>query len=290
MIEVVITLILRLMNFPTDLLGQHHQQRHAGDRGHQARPGRLPHEHARGAEARLPRLLRQHPRPTCSRVWPTGCSAGSASSASPSRSDLSLQVDPRRSSCRCSGITVETLWTKLGEHIGPDRVAMIRRHRSIARTGAWAFIKDVQENGIGAIWRYVTDQLGTLGHAARHGQGLDHDHDRREGHGQAALDARPDRHHGRRQQLHRLLQRGAVGDRVPPRHPRDRQPLRHHPGRGRGGQHRARRAEARAGPGQRRPGGDRLPRQPGRASATCPRRSSRSSAGCASSSTRRSTG
>ena len=59
------------------------------------------------------------------------------------------------------GITVEALWTKLGQHIGPDRVAMIRS--TIDRLeGAWAFIKDVQENGIAAVWRYVTDQLSGL--------------------------------------------------------------------------------------------------------------------------------
>src|SRR3712207_2790528 len=29
-------------------------------------------------------------------------------------------------------------------------------------TGAWAFIKDVQERGLAAIWEYVTDKLGQL--------------------------------------------------------------------------------------------------------------------------------
>ena len=93
---------------------------------------------------------------------------------------------------------------------------------------------------------------------------MTHDH-RQRGHDQAALDARPHRHHGRRQQLHRVLQRGAVRDRVPARHPRDPQPLRRRrspqvaagniaPGA----------ADARAGPRRRDPGRDRLPRQPGR--------------------------
>ncbi len=59
------------------------------------------------------------------------------------------------------GISAEALWTKLGEHIGPDRVAMIRG--AIDRlTGAWEFIKDVQENGISAVWRFVESQLSNL--------------------------------------------------------------------------------------------------------------------------------
>ncbi len=59
------------------------------------------------------------------------------------------------------GLTVEHLWTKLGEHIGPERVAMIRSaldHLS----GAWEFIKDVQEHGISAVWRFLADQLSNL--------------------------------------------------------------------------------------------------------------------------------
>lgn len=59
------------------------------------------------------------------------------------------------------GITAESLWTKLGEHIGPERVAMIRRTIN-QLTGAWEFIKDVQENGISAVWRFVSGQLSNL--------------------------------------------------------------------------------------------------------------------------------
>jgi hypothetical protein len=59
------------------------------------------------------------------------------------------------------GVTVEALWTKLGAHLGPERVAMIRGAVD-QLSGAWAFIKDVQEGGIGAVWRYLTDQLSGL--------------------------------------------------------------------------------------------------------------------------------
>ena len=65
------------------------------------------------------------------------------------------------SSSRCSGSRIETLWTKLGEHIGPERVAMIRGAID-QLTGAWAFIKDVQQRGLAAIWEYVADQLSSL--------------------------------------------------------------------------------------------------------------------------------
>ncbi len=59
------------------------------------------------------------------------------------------------------GLTVEHLWTKLGEHIGPERVEMIRG--AIDRlTGAWAFIVEVQRDGLSAIWRFVGDQLSGL--------------------------------------------------------------------------------------------------------------------------------
>lgn len=59
------------------------------------------------------------------------------------------------------GLGIETLWTKLGQQIGPERVAMIRGaidHLS----GAWSFIQDVQQRGLVAIWELVTDQLSGL--------------------------------------------------------------------------------------------------------------------------------
>jgi hypothetical protein len=66
--------------------------------------------------------------------------------------DLVLQV---------IGVSVETLWEKLGKQIGPEKVAKIRA--GIAMAGeAWQFIKDVQEGGVAAIWKYVEDKLGNL--------------------------------------------------------------------------------------------------------------------------------
>jgi hypothetical protein len=59
------------------------------------------------------------------------------------------------------GITADSLWQKVGEHIGPERMQQMRN--GVNRlSGAWQFIKDVQEGGAAAIWRYVTDQLSSL--------------------------------------------------------------------------------------------------------------------------------
>jgi len=59
------------------------------------------------------------------------------------------------------GVTIDNLWQKLTRHLGPDRVAMIRG--AIDKlTGAWAFIREVQEQGISAVWHYVVDKLGNL--------------------------------------------------------------------------------------------------------------------------------
>ncbi len=59
------------------------------------------------------------------------------------------------------GLTIDHLWEKLGEHIGPERVAMIRG--AIDHLGeAWAFITEVQRDGLPAIWRFISSQLGNL--------------------------------------------------------------------------------------------------------------------------------
>jgi hypothetical protein len=59
------------------------------------------------------------------------------------------------------GITVDRLWQKLGERIGPERVAMIRG--ALDRlTGVIAFVRDVQQRGIAAIWEYIESQISGL--------------------------------------------------------------------------------------------------------------------------------
>jgi hypothetical protein len=58
-------------------------------------------------------------------------------------------------------ITTERLWKKLGDHVGPETVEKIRGGLAMAE-GAFDFVKDVQENGVGAIWKHVESQLGNL--------------------------------------------------------------------------------------------------------------------------------
>lgn len=65
------------------------------------------------------------------------------------------------------GISMERIWQKLAEHpqIGPERVARVRQFietASGAVEGAWAFIQDIQREGIGAIWRHLQEQLANL--------------------------------------------------------------------------------------------------------------------------------
>jgi hypothetical protein len=59
------------------------------------------------------------------------------------------------------GITVDLLWKKLAARIGQDKVDRIRG--AIDKLmGIWAFVRDVQERGVGAVWDYVKTQIGNL--------------------------------------------------------------------------------------------------------------------------------
>ncbi len=58
-------------------------------------------------------------------------------------------------------ITAEKLWQKLGEQVGPEVVQKIRTGIGMAGE-AFDFVKDVQENGVAAIWRHIENQLGNL--------------------------------------------------------------------------------------------------------------------------------
>lgn len=59
------------------------------------------------------------------------------------------------------GISEEVLWRKLADQIGQDKVDTIRGAVD-QLTGAWQFIKDVQERGLIAIWEYIEGQLSNL--------------------------------------------------------------------------------------------------------------------------------
>ncbi|MFF5287939.1 eCIS core domain-containing protein [Paractinoplanes globisporus] len=58
-------------------------------------------------------------------------------------------------------VTADKLWKKLGDHIGADVADKLRKGVAMAE-GAFDFIKDVQENGVGAIWKHIESQLGNL--------------------------------------------------------------------------------------------------------------------------------
>ncbi|MFI2758902.1 DUF4157 domain-containing protein [Streptomyces echinatus] len=66
--------------------------------------------------------------------------------------DVALQV---------LGVSTETLWQKLGARIGEEKVGRLRAGVD-ALSGAWTFIKDVQERGVPAIYDYVADKIGDL--------------------------------------------------------------------------------------------------------------------------------
>lgn len=60
-----------------------------------------------------------------------------------------------------SGVTVELLWQRLAAKIGQEKVAKIREALELAGQ-AFDFIKDVQERGIEAIWDRISEQLSNL--------------------------------------------------------------------------------------------------------------------------------
>jgi hypothetical protein len=59
------------------------------------------------------------------------------------------------------GITAETLWTKLAARLGEDRVAALRSGLDQLQ-GVWSFVRDVAEGGIGVVWSFVAEQLSGL--------------------------------------------------------------------------------------------------------------------------------
>ncbi|HET9517611.1 MAG TPA: hypothetical protein VFO77_07805, partial [Actinoplanes sp.] len=58
-------------------------------------------------------------------------------------------------------ISAEHLWTKLGKRLGDDVVQKIRNGLDMA-DDAFEFIADVQADGVAAIWKHLESQLGNL--------------------------------------------------------------------------------------------------------------------------------
>ena len=59
------------------------------------------------------------------------------------------------------GLSIEHLWEKLAQHIPPERVAMIRDAIDTL-TGVWTFVQDVQREGLSAVWTLIQDQLSAI--------------------------------------------------------------------------------------------------------------------------------
>ena len=63
--------------------------------------------------------------------------------------------------CQVLNLTAERMWQKLSDHLGAETVDKIRS--AIDKlTGIWTFIVDVQRDGIRAISRFLADQLSGL--------------------------------------------------------------------------------------------------------------------------------
>lgn len=158
-VRVVVELILRLMNFPTELLGSIISNVLAAIAdiardpvgflvnlvaalrdGFVAFFGNIVTHLAGGLQAWLFRGLGE-----LGITIPSQWSLAAAL-------DLVLQV---------LGLTMDFLWRKLEEHIGEERVEQIRSAIDHL-TGAWAFIRDVQQRGMAALWDVISSQLSSL--------------------------------------------------------------------------------------------------------------------------------
>lgn len=59
------------------------------------------------------------------------------------------------------GITVERIWDKVKEAIGPEKAEKLEAMADQV-SGAWSFVKDIFDRGPVAIWEYVQEQLSNL--------------------------------------------------------------------------------------------------------------------------------
>ena len=59
------------------------------------------------------------------------------------------------------GISMERIWEKIAERIGPENVERIQNAYD-RLVGIWNFVSDVQERGVVAIWEYIESQISNL--------------------------------------------------------------------------------------------------------------------------------
>ena len=158
-VQVVIELILRLMNFPSDLLAHILSQTVQAITDIQADPVgflmRMVEALKAGFQGFLDNSLDYLMQGLVAWLFrglaqlgitiPTEISFGSILG-------LVLEV---------LGLTTDFMWRKLEEHTSKDQVEAIRKGMATLG-GAWAFLQDVSDRGIVAIWEYVVDRLSTL--------------------------------------------------------------------------------------------------------------------------------
>jgi hypothetical protein len=158
-IEVVVELILRLMNFPSDLLGRIVANLTQSIADIQRDPV--------GFLVNLLAALKAGFGAFFDNAW-RHLTQGLADWLFRGLGKLGIQVPSDLSPesvldliLQVLGVTAERLWEKLSNQLGPERVAMLRNGLDRV-TGIWAFVKDVEERGLAAIWEHVSDQLGAL--------------------------------------------------------------------------------------------------------------------------------
>ena len=159
MVQVVIELVLRLMNFPSDLLASIIEHVTSAIAAIREDPVRF-----------LMNMLEALKRGILSFVdhIATHLLDGLASWLFRGLGQLGIQRPPDLSLqsiitlvLQVLGLSMDLVWAKLEERLGAETVGRIRGALDML-SGAWGFIKDVQERGITAIWEFISGQLSNL--------------------------------------------------------------------------------------------------------------------------------
>jgi len=158
-VRIVIEVLLEVMNFPTNLIGQIISKVQAAWEQIKSKPIDFIKNLLRGVKRGFQQFFDNIGTHLLNGLtgWLFGELAEAGITPPP---DLSLG-SILQLVMQVLGITVEKIWEKLGEHIGPERVERIRG--MIDRlTGIWTFVSDVIRDGPAAIWQHVSSFLSNL--------------------------------------------------------------------------------------------------------------------------------
>nr|WP_179419271.1 DUF4157 domain-containing protein [Streptomyces sp. TLI_235] len=158
-LEVVVTLILRLMNFPSDLLGSIIANAMSAIEDIKRDPAQFLLNMLQALKAGFLGFLDGIGGYLLQGLgsWLTR-GLGQLGITVPAQLDSGAVLDL---ALQVLGVSADTLWQKLGERIGPERVQQLRGAVD-ALSGAWSFLRDVQERGAAAVYQHVADRLGDL--------------------------------------------------------------------------------------------------------------------------------